>query len=302
MKNLSDVKILVVGDLMLDKYTIGNVNRISPEAPVPIVNITNAYEVLGGCGNVALNLKNLGVQVSCLASVGDDVYGKMIKHLLEDNGITSYVKTLSRLTTVKERIVAGARQIQMLRLDWEVIEPISYTSLCLSIDELKEQEFNFVIISDYAKGFISYELVDALKYLRAPIIADPKPKNIYNYSDIFMITPNKKEFEELHESKDHALYTLVTLGREGMKLYESGVSLPKYIKSDSVEVFNTAGAGDVSVAAITVAMAIGFTPYDAAVISNACARESVTHVGTCTINKNIFDLEVKKLNEAFGRN
>jgi rfaE bifunctional protein kinase chain/domain len=293
------VNILVVGDIMLDKYTVGTVERISPEAPVPIVNVTDVYETLGGCGCVAVNARTLGANVWCMSSIGDDVYGNRIIDLLNDKGINSLVRKSSKLTTVKERVVAGARQIQMIRLDYEYKDLIYPEKIFPRLaSDLKRQPYDYIIVSDYAKGVVTYALIDSLRTLNVPIVVDPKPANISKYSDVFMITPNKKEFEELNRSTDYAHYTLVTLGRDGMELYEYGLPHEdsKHIKSDPVDVYNVAGAGDVVSAVITVSMAMGFDPYNAAKIANACARDSVTHTGTCIVNKKVFDAEVIRTN------
>lgn len=286
MKNLEDVNILVVGDIMLDKYVIGDVHRISPEAPVPVVNVINTYEVLGGCGNVANNISNLGCQVSCLASVGNDVAGKRIIELLSENTIdASFITQSSYMTTIKERVVAGERQTQMLRIDWEYVDLIDPKFLIDNIYHIRERKFDYIIISDYAKGFITYQLVYTLKMLKIPIIVDPKPKNISFYSDVFMITPNKKEFEEIYYGKEYANYTLVTLGKDGIALYDR-VGNCNEIKNTPVEVYNVSGAGDVVVSAVSVALAQGYTPLEAAKIANECAAYSVTKPGTCKLNKN----------------
>lgn len=294
MKNLEDVNILVVGDIMLDKYILGTVERISPEAPVPIVNVTSTYEQLGGCGNVAKNISALGCKVSCLASVGNtDIHADIVIDKLKQNNIEALISKDSKLTTVKERIVAGERQTQMLRVDYEHIAPINPKFLIDNIRDIRDRKFDYIVISDYAKGFVTYPLIQILKTLNIPIIVDPKPRNISFYSDVFMITPNKNEFDDLHMSTEYAEYTLVTLGKDGMDLFENGKQTANHIDSVPVEIFNVAGAGDVVVATISAAMAMGFKPYDAAIISNACAAEAVTHTGTCVVDKNYFDKTVE---------
>ena len=286
MKNLEDVNILVVGDIMLDKYILGTVERISPEAPVPIVNVTSTYEQLGGCGNVAKNISALGCKVSCLASVGDDVYGNMIIDRLKQNNIESFITKDSKLTTVKERIVAGERQTQMLRVDWEYISLINPKFLIDNIYNIRERKFDYIVISDYAKGFITYQLVQTLKMLNIPIIADPKPRNISFYSDIFMITPNKNEFDDLHMSTEYARYTLVTLGKNGMDLFEDGKQTADHIDSVPVEVFNVSGAGDTVVAVVASSLAQGMSPLFSAKLANYCAGYVITKPGTSAITKN----------------
>jgi D-beta-D-heptose 7-phosphate kinase/D-beta-D-heptose 1-phosphate adenosyltransferase len=264
MKSLEDVNILVVGDIMMDKYIIGDVHRISPEAPVPVVNVVDGYEVLGGCGNVANNISILGCKISCLASIGNDIAGERVLELLSENNIdTSFITKSSQMTTIKERIVAGERQTQMLRIDRERVYLIDPKFLIDNIYNIRERKFDYIVISDYAKGFITYQLVYTLKMLKVPIIVDPKPRNISYYSDVFMITPNKKEFEEIFCGKEYADYTLVTLGKDGMELYDR-TGHREEIKNTPVDVYNVSGAGDVVVATVSVALSQGYSPLESA--------------------------------------
>lgn len=301
MKSIEDVNILVVGDIMLDKYIVGKVTRISPEAPVPVVEVSGEYTVLGGCGNVAANIKSIGAQVSVVSSIGSDLNGKIILDKMKNIDINDFTFIGSEITTCKERIVAGARQIQMLRVDREVIKPVDSNALIEFIDKIVFQykKYDFIIISDYAKGIISKDLMNYLKTKNIKIIVDPKPSHSIYYENVFMLTPNEKEYFKLKASNESTLksveYTLVTKGREGMELYENGNPNPFVIPAEPVEVYNVAGAGDVVVSVISVAMACGFSPLEAAKISNLCAGYAVTKTGTCVITQTKYNEMVDKL-------
>ena len=195
MKAIENVKILVVGDIMLDKYVVGDVSRISPEAPVPIVKVTNKYSTLGGCGNVVRNIAALGAKVYCGASITYDPEGQKIVEELENIGAESLLVPCSKMTTIKERIIADQRKVQMLRVDQEIVELIDPTLLINKIEYiLSSERFDIIIISDYAKGMITWDLMEYIRNFGIPIIVDPKPNNSSIYGKVTMITPNKKEW------------------------------------------------------------------------------------------------------------
>ena len=284
MKNIEDIKVLVVGDIMIDQYIVGEVNRISPEAPVQIVNVTNEYITLGGCGNVVSNLRSIGAQVDCYSSIGSDKYGDEIFKKLKELDVGNYLQHWSWETTVKERIVAGDKQTQLLRVDRETIYPIIFYPECVP----PEKEYDIVIISDYAKGFVSKEMVDYLKhtYPNSKIIVDPKPKNFYMYSSgIYMITPNEKEYKEINNIKSYLTkdieFILETKGKEGMVLHDKNKSWK--MPSQPVEIYNVSGAGDTVISAVSVCLALDFYPLKACEVANLCASYVITQPGTTPI-------------------
>jgi len=297
MKKVKDIHILVVGDIMLDRYIIGNVSRISPEAPVPVVEVTGEYTVLGGCGNVAANIKSIGAEVTVLSSIGYDQDGKLLEEKLHKLGIYNWLCFESEITISKERVVAGSRQIQMLRIDREKIKPIDTKHIIDKVNSYPN-DFDFIVVSDYAKGLITRELMDFLKTKNIKIIVDPKPAHRLYYQGVYMITPNEKEYNELTIHSDPLLqsvqYTLVTKGRKGMELYENGNSEPFVIPSEPVDVYNVSGAGDTVVATMAVAMSSGYSPLEAAKIANMCAGYAVTKVGTCVITETKYNEMVEK--------
>ena len=225
MKNLEEINILVVGDLMLDKYVVGKVERISPEAPVPVVNVNDEYSTLGGCGNVVRNLRKLGVNVDCLASVGPDENGQIVSEKLSEIGAGNFVFMGSKVTTVKERIISDHRQVQMIRVDREIKESIDHTMAIEYLTRMTggcNKHYDIVVISDYAKGMISYDLIYHFREEGCKVIVDPKPSNGYIYNGVYMITPNEKEWNTMVLSSAYNLdkvpHILVTKGKNGMTL------------------------------------------------------------------------------------
>lgn len=295
-KDIKDIRILVVGDIMLDKYIVGNVKRISPEAPVPIVHVSEEYYTLGGCGNVVRNIAELGAQVDCLASVGDDSYAERIEYELQEIGANSLLINESKRTTVKTRIIADHRKIQMLRIDREHAKQVNPMKV---IDTYKRNcrdefvEYDMIVISDYRKGMISQELMIYLREFQDKrIIVDPKPQNALMYDGVFMITPNEIEWSEMLFASDYTLkrvnYILTTKGKDGMELLDNQKGEKWNIEAEPVPVYNVSGAGDVVVAMMSVCLSHGLNVLDSAYIANKCAGYAVTQPATCVIPKDIF--------------
>lgn len=303
MKNLGEVldtfygkKILVIGDVMLDKYTIGNAKRISPEAPIPVIIVEEESYKAGGAGNVALNAANLSHndKVYLFGFIGEDNYGNVLKKILEDKGIKCYFEK-NNLTTMKERVIgrSGQKQ-QIVRIDREETSPKKFNK---SLDNLLEiaKEADRIIISDYAKGTITSNLMNALSLYKKKIIVDPKPTNkdfktLYN--EAFLITPNKSEaliMSNRDDVKEAGYFLrdefksniLVTSGKDGMILFPINSDMIE-IKTTPEESFEETGAGDTAIATITLAL------YDdsidsivnAAKLGNYAAGITVKHIGT----------------------
>ena len=300
MKPIEQIKILVVGDIMLDKYVVGEVGRISPEAPVPIVNVTEEYHTLGGCGNVVRNIAELGANVHCLASIGIDTDGILIEEELKKIGAKSLLITASKTTTVKERIIADYRKIQMLRIDRERVKTIRSDIVIEQFKNKCKNDYDMVVISDYAKGMISYELMQFLKQEQdAKIIVDPKPINSSMYNGVFMITPNDKEWTEMMFASAYNLqdvkFILTTKGKKGMLLIDNIKEDSWKIDAEPVPVYNVSGAGDVVVAMIAICLSHGLNVLDSAYIANKCAGYTVTQPQTCVVPKDKF----KKIYEEY---
>lgn len=290
--NLNDKNILVVGDIMLDHYIMGEVERISPEAPVPIVHVQKEYSTLGGCGNTVRNIRELGVNVSCLSSIGNDDYGRKIIDLLNTIGAIPILVLESKETIVKERIIASERKIQMIRVDRETVQPVNATNL---IDHLIERDINYdiIVISDYGKGIITKELMEYLNTFQRPIIVDPKPQNFMLYNKVFMVTPNEKEWDEIvintfPKPPNSMTYTLLTQGGGGMLLINNNDKTRIKIHSEAVEVYNVSGAGDTVISIMAVCLSMGWNVIDAAHIANKCAAYVVTQSTTAVVPKKLF--------------
>jgi len=299
MKQIEHLDILVVGDIMLDKYTIGTVERISPEAPVPILNIKKEYYTLGGCGNVVRNIREIGAQVDCLSSIGEDYSGQKIKDLLKNTDAGDSVIYGSKQTTVKNRIIANDTKTQLLRIDKEAIQKVDHHQVIKEFQMVQKDKYDIIIISDYAKGMITPGLMTYLKTLKnqPKIIVDPKPINGFLYNDVYMVTPNRKEWEIMQLSSAYNLkgvkYILETKGSEGMILHEK--ESEQKIKSTPQAVYNVSGAGDTVIATMAVCIALGLKPREAAKVANKCAGYVVTKPGTSTVPKEHFEWYFKKV-------
>lgn len=294
MQKAEHVKILVVGDIMLDKYVVGNVSRISPEAPVPVVNVLNEYHTLGGCGNVVRNIREVGGQVDCLSAIGSGKNGKIISDELAKIDAGNILFHGSKKTTVKERVIADHRQVQMLRLDREVTKNIDYKFPIEILNTLDKKNYDMIIVSDYAKGMVTYEL---MKYLKAQfpdkIIVDPKPEHGIMYDNVLMITPNETEWASMMFSSAYNLknvkYILKTLGRKGMELVANTKEDESWkIEAEPVDIYNVSGAGDTVVAIMAVCISMGWNILDSAYIANKCAGYVVTQPGTTVVPKDKF--------------
>jgi D-glycero-beta-D-manno-heptose-7-phosphate kinase len=312
-------KILVVGDLMLDEFLWGKVTRISPEAPVPVVDIQRRASYPGGAANVARNLASLGAQAGLAGVIGDDVPGSQLVDLLNDKKIatTSVLQTRLRPTTHKTRICAITRQLnddldiedqqQIVRVDEETRKPLDPESRQWLFDHLRAEiaTHDAVIIEDYAKGLIDQELVTlvlAEAKAHGKIVAiDPNPSNPFDWSGGTVLKPNRKEAfqavgvplstdEEaitrvgsLLQKRHHVKYVLITLGEAGMLLLEEGQK-PYTTPTRAQDVFDVSGAGDTAIAAFTLALAAGATGIEAAEVANHAAGVVVGKLGTATLN------------------
>jgi D-beta-D-heptose 7-phosphate kinase/D-beta-D-heptose 1-phosphate adenosyltransferase len=298
IQNFKGRRILVLGDLMLDRYIWGNVSRISPEAPVPVVEVQKSTSSLGGAGNVSQNLESLGALPLPVGIVGDDEEGVWIKkHVGEGRGIFVDEK---RPTTVKTRIIAQHQQV--VRVDQErkkAITPEAAEKIFLLI---RKETYEGIVISDYNKGIITQNLMARVlpfaKAHRIPVFVDPKIENFMLYSPVTFISPNHMEAEKIvhHPCRSDAevekagkeiltkissLYLIIKRGEQGMSIFEQGkkaVHIPTYAR----EVFDVTGAGDTVIAAAALALLAGATIQEAAILANAAAGVVVAKIGTAT--------------------
>lgn len=299
LKNFRGTKILVIGDLILDCYIWGKVNRISPEAPVPIVEVTNDTFMLGGAANVADNIIALGGKATVVGMAGNDRPGDILRELLETRGISTALFDDSRPTTVKTRVIAHNQQI--VRFDKEDRGTMGSKAFSEITGFLKNAiaEHDAVIISDYKKGMITSDTAKAVirtAGLRKKYVSvDPKVGNFQLYKHASLITPNLMEASqgsgiEITDEKSllkagkilmsrlSCRSVLITRGEEGMSLFEKDRVV--HIPTVARHVYDVTGAGDTVIAAFTLSHASGATPEQAAVISNHAAGIVVAEVGT----------------------
>lgn len=301
LEKFEQVKVLVVGDLMLDRYWWGNVTRISPEAPVPVVSLQKTTSVVGGAANVAANIQGLGATPYVVGIIGDDDEGKILKETLADSDISAefLFSVKDRPTTVKTRIVAQHQQI--VRIDQESDQRLSAADeeQVWSIINNLLLDADIVIISDYNKGLLSETLVQRLitkaNKENKKVLVDPKGKNYQKYKNATLLTPNKKEALEaadkdtvtdagqklLTELSLKAL--LVTQGEDGMTIFEKE-NKETHLEAMARHVYDVTGAGDTVIATLAVALGAGCDLVTGAKIANAAAGFVVEEVGTTTIS------------------
>ncbi len=298
--DFTKARVLVVGDVMLDRYWYGQSNRISPEAPVVVVNINQEEIRLGGAGNVAANVASLGAKALLMGLIGNDQAGVQMQELLKQKNIESHLFELpNHKTIVKNRVIS--RQQQMIRLDFESSFGDWPTQAFHEQFKKLLTDIDAVILSDYAKGALNNieALIETARHQGVPVLIDTKGKDFEKYRHATAITPNLHEFETVVgacpqvsdiESKGEALRSslgmeavLVTRSEKGMSLMAKGQA-PLHIPTEAKEVFDVTGAGDTVIATLSVAIACGFTLGQAAMLSNKAAGVVVSKLGTAEIH------------------
>ncbi len=296
--------ILVIGDLMIDHYIYGNASRLSPEAPVPIVNVKNESTTLGGAGNVVQNLVAFGANVSIAGVIGNDLSGKQLVEMLESEGVKtgSTIKDEARPTTVKTRVLVGSHQL--VRVDREITDAVNGIIEDKLIDKITADIDNadIIILSDYNKGLFSPALTQRIIGLAneksKKVIVDPKGLNYEKYKGAFIIKPNRKELAEAAKAEkisntadmENAAktifsltgtpYLIVTLSEEGIAIVtEQGSQL---LPVKATEVFDVTGAGDTVIATIAYFIALGLSVEEACELANYAAAIVIRHIGSAT--------------------
>ena len=295
LKRLAKVRVLVVGDVMLDEYWFGEVNRISPEAPVPIVRVARSDNRPGGAANVARNVAAFGAHATLLAVVGRDETATRLRQVLDTHNITHHLQEDEAIrTTLKLRVIS--QQQQMLRIDFE--ERPDAHSLNANYKRFCEllPSHDIIVFSDYLKGTLDRvsELVAAARGMGKPVIIDPKGKNYDHYAGATVLTPNRSELADVagawHDEHDmdrkaealrsrlglHKL--LLTMSEQGMKLYGDQGALRRI--AEAREVFDVSGAGDTVVAAVAVMQGVSASWEDTLDFANSAAGIVVSRLGT----------------------
>jgi D-glycero-beta-D-manno-heptose-7-phosphate kinase len=295
---LSAARVLVVGDAMLDRYWFGHVDRISPEAPVPVVRVTREENRVGGAANVAMNVKTLGAQCTLLTVVGDDVPGRTLRELLEAQGITSLLGTDPQLQTVVKLRVIGRSQ-QLLRIDFENAPDHEVLQLMLADYQRLLPLHDLVLMSDYGKGGLTHvgQMIELARAAGKPVLVDPKGSDFSRYAGATTITPNRSELaqvvgawqdEQDLQARADALRQrlgvqglLVTRSEEGLSLFDDAGQLR--LPTQAREVYDVTGAGDTVIATLAALMACGLSLRDAAPHANRAAGIVVSRFGTAAV-------------------
>ena len=297
-EQFSKARLLVVGDVMLDRYWFGDTNRISPEAPVPVVQVSKIDERLGGAANVARNVAALGAKTTILGVIGDDEPGRRVSELLRSSGVDSQLEVDGKVpTTVKLRVIA--RQQQLIRLDFE--EAPSQAALAHKLERYEKLvgDADVVILSDYGKGALGQValMIEQARAQKKMILVDPKGDDYAKYRGATVLTPNRSELrqvvgqwtseEELTKKAQELRVSLslkallLTRSEEGMSLYtETGVS---HVKAQAREVFDVSGAGDTVIGTLAVALAAGWPLERAMALANRAGGIVVGKLGTATV-------------------
>jgi rfaE bifunctional protein kinase chain/domain len=310
----SKLKVLITGDVMLDDYLIGDVTRISPEAPVPVVNIKSRYARLGGAANVALNVKSLGATPVLCSVIGNDRKSDAFMEILAQEEMTDMgmIRSENRILTTKYRAIGN--NTQLLRLDDEVTHPLSKTDEDSFLTQLEHiihsQNIDVIIFEDYDKGVITPNIIDSIVSLAQKksifVLVDPKKRNFHDYKNIDLFKPNWKELreglqlknttwqdkdiaEQIHQfmlEKQHK-QLLLTLSGEGVVLYQcvDNKLFHKHIPSCLRNIADVSGAGDTVISVAALCMAKGMAVEDVAKLSNLAGGLVCEEVGVVAINK-----------------
>ncbi len=298
-ERMRDQRVLVVGDAMLDEWIWGRVSRISPEAPVPVVAVSDHSFTLGGAGNVANNLRAIGVRVAFAGAVGDDVEGRLLLELFDKIQVdrSGAITAHDRPTTRKTRIVAHNQQV--VRADWESVDALSGVDAANLCDHVRRlaAECDAVILSDYAKGLFSRDLVETAR-AASIVTADPKPRNIALFDGVTVLAPNVAETAETTGivieddvsleragrqllDRLHCRYVVITRGERGMALF-GAEGMRVVVPSVARTVYDVSGAGDTVIAVLSAALAAGATIETALHLANFAAGAVVEKLGTAT--------------------
>lgn len=296
---LAQARVLVVGDAMLDRYWFGAVDRISPEAPVPVVRVNREEERLGGAANVALNAKTLGAQATLLTVVGDDEPARTLKRLLEREGVAALLGSDPQLYTIVKLRVIGRAQ-QLIRIDFENQPDHEVLAGMLSDYERVLPEHGAVLFSDYGKGGLTHipRMIELARAAGKPVLIDPKGSDYSRYAGATVITPNRAELAQvigawsseaqLHERaqalrREHRLEgLLLTRSEEGMSLFDDQGHTQ--VPAQAREVFDVTGAGDTVIATMAAMLACGHSLREAMPVANRAGGIVVGKFGTASVS------------------
>ena len=302
-ERLAQARVLVVGDAMLDRYWFGAVDRISPEAPVPVVRVTREEERLGGAANVALNVKTLGAQATLLTVVGDDEPARKLRHLLEQEGVTALLGSDPQLYTIVKLRVIGRNQ-QLIRVDFENQPDHEVLAGMLSDYERVLPDHDAVLFSDYGKGGLTHipHMIELARRLDKPVLIDPKGNDYSRYAGATVITPNRAELAQVIgpwnseaqlTERAQALRTehqldglMLTRSEDGMSLFDGDARDGGHtrVPAQAREVFDVTGAGDTVIATLAAMLACGMSLREAMPLANRAGGIVVGKFGTASVS------------------
>lgn len=309
----SQARVMVFGDLMLDRYWFGHTDRISPEAPVPVVSVQRAQARPGGAANVAINIAALAARVELFGLVGDDSEADELHQLLTEQNVICHFQKLTQMTTTTKLRVLGQNQ-QLMRLDFEKACPQIDCESLISDYEKELATTHVVVLSDYAKGALQHakRLIALASEAGVPVLVDPKTDNFACYRGATVITPNKKEFiavvgeckteaelieKALQQIQQHDLQALlITLGKDGMVLVQRNGDVLK-LQAQAREVYDVTGAGDTVIGVMSAALATGASLTQAATLANIAAGLVVRKLGAATITEAELRHQLQKTND-----
>jgi len=295
---LGNARVLVVGDAMLDRYWFGAVDRISPEAPVPVVRVTREEERLGGAANVALNVKMLGAQATLLTVVGDDEPARKLRGLLEQHGVTALLGSDPKLYTIVKLRVIGRSQ-QLIRVDFENQPDHEVLADMLGDYERVLPDHDAVLFSDYGKGGLTHipRMIELARAAGKPVLVDPKGSDYSRYAGATVITPNRAELAQVIGTwnseaqlieRAQALRQangldalLLTRSEDGMSLFDDAGHVQ--VPAQAREVFDVTGAGDTVIATLAAMLACGMTLREAMPVANRAGGIVVGKFGTASV-------------------
>ncbi len=312
LDRFSSINVLVVGDVMLDQYWWGSVDRISPEAPVPVVRLEKTSLSAGGAANVAANIAGLGAFPILVGIIGNDKEARLLPEVLRESNVSGeyLVEIADRPTTVKTRVIAHSQQI--VRLDQEtsaILSKDQENAILETVEKLVDR-VNIIVVSDYAKGVISDAvsagLIAMARKRNISILVDPKGKNYDKYKGATLLTPNKKEAAEackLEENGQSLVETagnqlvadigtdaiIITQGEDGLTVFEKQCA-PLHLNAKTRDVYDVTGAGDTFIATLAVSLGSGASLADSAELANQAAGVVVEQIGTTAIR--IDDLRI----------
>lgn len=300
IKSFEGKEIIVIGDLMLDEYIYGDVTRINPEAPVPILNPKKVEHVLGGAGNTVMNIHSLGGKPFLIGKIGSDEDGMRIKNILAEENIEHMLMKSNVQTIKKQRIIARSQQV--IRIDWEKKELLDDSNVEKIIEVITQRNSDIIIVSDYAKGMITRRVMEEIKKLNKKIIVDPKVQNMELYHDVFAIKPNELEaikmagLENSYEagkflSRKLNTNIIMTMGNKGARLFSKDRVF--YVPTKERKVYDVAGAGDTFIATLALVLVSGGELNKAVHLANITAGLVVEKVGTSVVRQKELLIEIE---------